>query len=172
MILQQIQLLLDDELLLFQLRYREKIGINISRQTVIRRLDQNHFKYRKFFKVPELTNFLILLRYTFAFLFYQNDFDFKNDTIVFSDEARFFFRPDNCKWQDKDGDLPENETTCIRKYPFSTLIWAAIRRNYKSQLIFFDKSVNEQRYKRLLIDLKNLVNVKKRNQLIFYFNRM
>ena len=58
------------------------------------------------------------------------------------------------KWWVKNDDMSENATTQIRKYPFSTLIWAAIGRNYKSKLIFIDKSVNEERYKQLLKDSK------------------
>ena len=120
---------------------------------------QNHFKYRKLFKVPELTNSQILLRYNFAFLLYQNDFDFKNENL-----ARFSFRPDNCKWWVKDDDMSENATTCIRKYPFSTLIWAAIGRNYKSELMFVDKSVNAQRYKRLLMESKIFSELNKKEK--------
>lgn len=54
----------------------KKFGISVSRQTVIRRLVENHFKYRKKFKVPELTESQIVLRYNFTFLFYEKEFNF------------------------------------------------------------------------------------------------
>lgn len=53
-----------------------KLGISVSRQTVIRRLVENLFKYRKKFKVPELTKSQIVLRYNFTFLFYEKEFNF------------------------------------------------------------------------------------------------
>lgn len=109
--------------LAISIEVQKRFGIEISRQTVIRRLIENHFKYRKLFKVPELTDSQILLRYNFAFLLYQNEFDFKNYSIFFSDEARFSFRPDNCKWWVKNDDMSENATTQIRKCPYSTLTW-------------------------------------------------
>lgn len=40
-----------------------------------------------------------------------------------------------------------NATTQIRN---STLIWAAIGHNFKSKLIFIDKSVNQERNKEIL----------------------
>lgn len=131
-----------------------KLGISVSRQTVIRRLVENHFKYRKKFKVPELTKSQIVLRYNFTFLFYEKEFNFLNEFIIFSDEACFSFKPDNCKWWIKDDDMSQNTNTNMRKYPFSILIWAAISRDFKSKLIFIDKSVNDERYKKMLIDSK------------------
>lgn len=59
--------------------------------------------------------------------------------IVISDEARFSFRPDHMKCWVQENDMSVNATTHIRKYPYSTLIWAAIGRNFKSKLIFIDK---------------------------------
>lgn len=70
--------------------------------------------------------------------------------IVFSDEARFSFRPDHKKWWVQDDDMSVKATTQIRKYPYSTLIWAAIGHNFKSKIIFIDKSVNQERYKEIL----------------------
>ena len=60
--------------------------------------------------------------------------------------------------------MSENATTQIRKYPYSTLIWAVIGRNYKSKLIFVEKSVNEQRYKRLLMDSKIFSELNKKEK--------
>lgn len=50
--------------------------------------------------------------------------------------------------------MSENTNTNMRKYPFSILIWAAFSRDFKSKLIFIDKSVNDERYKKMLIDSK------------------
>lgn len=70
--------------------------------------------------------------------------------IVFSDESRFSFMPDCHKFWVKDDDMSENATTRCRKYPISTMIWAAIGKDVKSKLIFIDKSINEDRYKEVL----------------------
>lgn len=106
---------------------KKKFNKIISRQAIIRRLIENHFKYRKSFKVPELNESQIMLRYNFAKLLFKNDFNFKKEMIIFSDEARFSFRLDNHKWWVKEDDMSENAITQIRKYHYSTLILADIR---------------------------------------------
>ena len=111
-----------------------------------------------------------MLRYNFFELLFKNEFDFKNEMIVFSDEDRFSFRFENHKWWVKDDDISETPTTKMRKYPFSTLIWTAIGHNYKSKLIFIDKSFNEYRYKQLLKNSKIFKELNEKKQKRQYFS--
>ena len=56
--------------LAISIEVEKKFHTYVSRQTVIRRLKENHFKYRRLFKVPELSESQILLGYNFASLFF------------------------------------------------------------------------------------------------------
>lgn len=57
---------------------QKKFQKYVSRQTVIKRLVENHFKYRKLFKVPELSDSQIILRYKCSILLLKNFFNIIN----------------------------------------------------------------------------------------------
>ena len=128
---------------------KKKFNVKISRDTVIRRLKENNFKYRKKFKVPELNASQIFLRYNFSNTVINTSVQATEDT-VFSDEARFSFRPDNQKFWIQNDDMSECATTQCRKFPIITMIWAAIGKNYKSKLVFIDNSINQERYREVI----------------------
>lgn len=46
--------------------------------------------------------------------------------------------------------MSEHATTQCRKFPISTMIWAAVGKNYKSKLVFIDSSISQERYREVL----------------------
>ena len=114
-------------------RVNEKFYVNISRITVMRKRKKLGFIYRPPLTKQALSQEQKLLRLEFCKWIINNEQNIKN--IVFSDESRFSFGPDN-KWRRiKRGNW--NDTCFIEKEKFnkSVMVWGAIGNGYKSALM-------------------------------------
>ena len=121
----------------------------ISRSTVVRRLRERKFKYRKLKRIQKLSDPQKYTRYNFATNMLENYF-LDLPLIVFSDESRFANDPDNRQHWLQSSDFREKRCARQSKYTYSTMVWGAIGLNFKSKLVFPKGKINESEYRNYL----------------------
>ena len=124
-------------------------NIHCSTSSVWRRKKELGFDYRPPKIRQSLTEDHKKDRVKFAHSIFQNNIDF--DLLVFSDESRFCLGPDNrCRWMRKN----DRTNDCFSdhdKFSKSIMVYGAIGKNYKSELVFCDSNVDSQSYKQNII---------------------
>lgn len=127
--------------------------MTISAGTVSTILKTNKIFYGAPIKIQKLTDYQIIERFNFSSeCLNQNEFFFQN--IVFTDESKFSNNPDFIRIYRLKGDISEKYTSAFEKYPVSVMVWGAIAYNFKSELVFFESTVNSDVYLNMLKETK------------------
>ena len=125
--------------------FNTEYHMNISKDTIIRRLHEKGYSYSKPRVTQALTDAQIQVRFNFATAMIEKDEDYYK-SIIFSDESRFCNSPDNLLiWRHPD-DFSDKVCISSAKKNISVMIWGAIGMNFKSKLYFHKKTVNEEAY--------------------------
>jgi transposase len=137
---------LSDQALANQLH--EETGCQISRQTVNSVRHSERFNFGPPKRVPKLEPWHIQCRQQFVMDWNGELFrTIKHLPIVFSDESRFCLGTDNTwTWQRRGEYFLSNMIQEEKFYRFSVMVWGAIGRNFKSDLIVCEGSIDSQRY--------------------------
>lgn len=151
--------------------FKNKFGQNISTSTISVILNNNKFFYGPPIKIQELKDYQIVERYNFCKEnLMSNDTFF--ETILFSDECKFANNPDSIRIYRKKGNYGSQFCASFEKFPISCLAWGCIGINFKSELYFFDTSVNSEVYIKMLKSSKFFENAQFRfKNSEFYFQQ-
>jgi transposase len=127
---------------------QEEMGCQISRQTVNNVRHSQRFNFGPPKRVPNLQPYHIQSRQQFVKDWYGDVFrDIKHLPLVFSDESRFCLGTDNTwTWQRRGEYLMSNMVQEEKFYHFSIMVWGAIGKDFKSDLIVCDGSIDSERY--------------------------
>lgn len=120
----------------------------ISTTTVNRGRHQLELNYKSPKVKQALTETQKADRIKFAHSLLANEFEFNR--LIFSDESRFCLTSDNkCIWYRK-GDYDEQCFTTREKFSISIMVFGAIGIDYKSELVFCEKSVDALYYREVI----------------------
>ena len=121
---------------------------DISESTVCRCRQELKFEYRPPKVVQDLSPQQVEQRVEFCQWVLSHEQNFQN--VIFSDESRFETAPDNRWRRIKRGNW--NETACAtrKKYPEGIMVWGAIGRNYRTELILCSKGVTGEEYREII----------------------
>ena len=72
--------------------------------------------------------------------------------VIFTDESWFELGPDNRWLWRRKGDYSPSVCAMHQKFPQKVMVWGAIGKNFKSQLIFWEGTVNKENYFQTLQD--------------------
>ena len=123
------------------------------------------------FKIPkirqELSESQMKTRYLFSNSVLANKIDVSK--IIFSDESRFCLLNDgNMRWI-KRGDKSDNIFFEKGKYVSGIMVYGAIGKNYKSELVICENSINDVEYRHLIEESKMIENLGQRYSPGSYF---
>jgi transposase len=119
-------------------------NINISKRTVIRRLNQNGFKYKKPLEKPFLNDKHKLIRIKWA----EDNLDRDWSLVVFSDEANIIKGHNgHFRWVNINDKSDFDETV---KYPLKINIWACIKKGGPNRIHIFENTMDAEIYKDIL----------------------
>jgi hypothetical protein len=122
----------------------QQFGTTVSRTLVNNFRNSRAFKYRNRIKVLPFTPVHLANRINFATEFLQSGIPHRN--LLFSDEKWFFRENVNGKVWKLKGMVYDGVTAIAQQYPMKVLIWGCIGYNFKSNLIFTDKSITTEVY--------------------------
>jgi transposase len=125
----------------------DEMGCDISRQSVNNVRHSQHFDFGPPKRVPKLENWHIECRQQFALDWFGELYrDLKQLPLVFSDESRFSLGDDK-KWVwQRRGEYYLANLKEEKKYYFSIMVWGAIGKDFKSDLIVCDGNVDSEKY--------------------------
>ena len=124
-------------------------GMNISRRSIDKVRHKIGFIYTNPRKRQVLTQVQIQKRIEFCTKQLENSIDWNNDVIV-TDESRFSLSPDNSKRWIKRGIYNEGSFLEQAKFNKSIMVWARIGYNFRTKLLFIEKSLDSDGYIKLL----------------------
>lgn len=134
--MQQIKLKIKNEL--------EKENINISKRTVVRRLNENGFKYKKPPGKPPLSDNHKQKRIKWA----EDNLNRDWSLVIFSDEGTLI-KGHNGKfrWVNANDLNDVNETV---KYPLKINLWSCIKSDGPNRIHIFENTMDAEMYKEIL----------------------
>lgn len=118
--------------------------INICKNTIINRLNENNIIYGKVIKKPLLTANHKQLRLRWAIENYKTDWT----TVIFSDESLIKKNFKDKQWMEKDN----KKVIQIVKYPISILVWGCIEYGGIGNIYCFNGIMNKEKYVNILKD--------------------
>ena len=118
--------------------------VDVSDDTVNNCRKKYSFKYGQRIRALPLTMIHVNIRFIFSNWFFGSEISHR--TIIFSDESWFEIGTQNhYVWRIPGEIYPEILKTDL-PHPPKVMIWGAIGYNFKSNLVFFDRSVNSDTY--------------------------
>lgn len=118
--------------------------VDVSDDTVNNCRKKYSFKYGQRIRALPLTMIHVNIRFNFSNWFFGSGISHR--TIIFSDESWFEIGTQNhYVWRIPGEIYPEILKTDL-PHPPKVMIWGAIGYNFKSNLVFFDRSVNSDTY--------------------------
>lgn len=121
-----------------------------SEKTVGRYRKALGFNYKAPLFAPAMTPVAKTKRVAWCQKHLQNGTDFGK--VVFSDESWFELGPDNRWLWRKNGDYREEVCAVHAKFPKKVMVWGAVGKDFKSELIFWEGNVNKENYYQTLHD--------------------
>ena len=115
--------------------FENKYHMTVSSGQISKWLNKCGFSCTKPMKVQELKDYQIVARYNFAIETLQFPDSFF-EHLVFSDESRFCANPDSARIYRKKGCFDEKYCTTFKKFAPSCMIWGAIGKDFKSNIVF------------------------------------
>lgn len=115
-----------------------------SPSTISRARKEQNFRFRSPKKSCFMTQFNKDVRVGWSLNHIENETNF--DNVVFSDESWFEFGPDNRYLWAQPKDYRPEVCAAHKKFEDKVLVWGAIGKNFKSQLIFWEGSVKTENY--------------------------
>lgn len=116
----------------------------ISKWTVSRARLEAKFRYRAAKKACSMKQVSKDHRVGWCLNHLENGANFEN--VVFSDESWFEFGPDNRWLWVRPNDYRPEVCVARQKHPAKVMVWGAIGKNFKSQIIFWKGNVNKENY--------------------------
>ena len=121
---------------------REQFGVDLCDETV-RLYVSSHMKFKKPIRTSDLTIAQKKKRYLFAMKNQHTDWS----KVLFSDESRFQIDANNAKiWMSK----AKPKFLQQKKYPGSMMVWGGISKEYKTDLIHCEGSIDALYYQKVL----------------------
>lgn len=122
----------------------DKFRITISRSTVNRFRHNSRFAYKKPRVCQDLSEEQKKERVKFAYSMLKSGIDMQK--IIFSDESRFEFQDDSGRLWRRYGENNIQTTSFKKKFAQGIMVYAAIGKDYKSNLVIIEDSVDTIQY--------------------------
>ena len=130
----------------------EKLGVTCSRGLIGQAIHKLRFQYKPPKARQMLTQIQKQMRVEFSYSALTSLDRF--DNIMFSDESRFCFGSD-CRWVwRRRGEYPEGIFRDKSKFQQGVMVFGAISKGFKSDLVFCENSIGSSEYVRILSESK------------------